>query len=101
MRPPSGRSPIIAMAASRSAVAVAVVVVASTTRPLRFSISTCPMWHNLEACPADLGTIPDHRDGSFALGRRGRGRGCRIHDQAVAVLHQHMSHVAQLGGLPG
>ena len=27
--------------------------------------------------------------------------GCRVHHQAVAVLHHHMSHVAQLGGLPG
>src|SRR5579862_2519169 len=54
MRWPAGRSPAIALAASRSAVPVAVVVAVATTRPFRFSIGTCAMWHSWEGCPADL-----------------------------------------------
>ena len=27
-------------------------------------------------------------------------RGCRVHHQAITIFHEHMPHVAQLGGLP-
>ena len=45
--------------------------------------------------------ILHHRDGRFTLRRPGGGGSGRIHNQGIAVLHQHMRHVAQLGGLPG
>ena len=31
-----------------------VVISVATTRPLRFSITTCPMWHTLAADPGDF-----------------------------------------------
>jgi hypothetical protein len=44
-----------------------------------------------------IGQFFDHRDGCLALGSAGRRRHLRRHHQAVAVLHHHMSHVAQPG----
>jgi hypothetical protein len=53
MRRPPAISSTIATAASRSAVPVAAVISAATTRPLRFSITTCPMWHSRVIAPLD------------------------------------------------
>lgn len=41
----------MACAASRSAVPVVWVISVATTNPLRFSITTCPMWHSFAAGP--------------------------------------------------
>src|SRR4051794_41798339 len=44
-------APIIAAAASASAVPLARVSLVSATRQLRFSITAWPMWHSLAAAP--------------------------------------------------
>ena len=54
MRPLPPASSSISRQASRSAVPLACVKRALTTNPLRFSISTWPMWHSWAAAPSDF-----------------------------------------------
>src|SRR5436305_29800 len=51
--------------------------------------------------PATGRKITEHARGRLALGGSGGVRQLRIHHQAVAVLHQQVSHVAELRGLAG